>query len=128
QTAMDLWVLPLSGDKKPLPFLKTPFEEYDGQFSPDGKWIAYASNESGQFEIYVQPFPGPGGKFQISSNGGDQPRGNRNGKEISGVWPRSASPSAESLRRLKMTENPPIFPSTVRRVDKPTDPYKVWYS
>jgi serine/threonine protein kinase len=78
----DLWVLPISGDKKPFPFLKTPFDERDGQFSPDGKWIAYQSNESGRFEIYVQPFPGPGEKFRISENGGAQPRWNRNGKEI----------------------------------------------
>ena len=77
-----MWVLPVSGDKKPFPFLKTPFEEREGQFSPDGKWIAYQSNESGRFEIDVQPFPGPGGKFRISSNGGGQPRWNKNGKEI----------------------------------------------
>jgi len=70
------------GDKKPYPFLKTPFDERDGQFSPDGKWIAYESNESGRFEIYVQPFPGPGGKFQISASGGVQPRWNKNAKEI----------------------------------------------
>ena len=82
QTGFDLWVLPVFGDKKPFPFLKTPFEERNGQFSADGKWIAYQSNESGRFEIYVQPFPGPGGKFQISSNGGAQPRWNKNGKEI----------------------------------------------
>jgi serine/threonine protein kinase len=82
KTGWDLWTLPLFGDKKPFPFLKTPFEERDGQFSPDGKWIAYQSNESGRSEIYVQPFPGPGGKFQISSNGGAQVRWNKNGKEI----------------------------------------------
>jgi len=82
ETSFDLWVLPVSGDKKPFPFLKTPFEERNGQFSPDGKWIAYQSNESGRFEIYAQPFPGPGRKFQISGNGGAQPRWNKNGKEI----------------------------------------------
>jgi serine/threonine protein kinase len=82
QTGFDLWVLPLSGEKKPFPFLKTPFDERDGQFSPDGKWIAYQSNESGRFEIYVQPFPGPGRKFQISTNGGQQTRWNKNGAEI----------------------------------------------
>jgi len=82
ETGWDLWALPMFGDKKPFPFLKTPFEERDGQFSPDGKWIAYQSNESGRFEIYAQPFPGPGGKFQISSNGGAQPRWDKNGKEI----------------------------------------------
>jgi Tol biopolymer transport system component len=82
QTGYDLWVLPVSGDKKLFPFLKTPAAERDGQFSPDGKWIAFQSNESGRVEIYVQPFPGPGGKFQVSSNGGAQPRWNKNGKEI----------------------------------------------
>ena len=82
QTAVDLWVLPLSGDKKPFPFLKTPFDEVHGQFSSDGKWIAYESNESGRSEIYVQPFPGPGGKFQVSASGGTQARWNKNGKEI----------------------------------------------
>ena len=82
QTSWDLWVLPVSGGKKPFPFLTTPFQELNGQFSPGGNWIAYQSNESGRFEIYVQSFPGPGGKFQISSNGGAQPRWNKNGKEI----------------------------------------------
>jgi serine/threonine protein kinase len=82
QTGYDLWVLPMFGDKKPFPFLKTPFEEREGQFSPDGKWIAYQSNKSGQFEIYVQPFPGPGEEFRISTSGGAQPRWNKNGKEI----------------------------------------------
>jgi serine/threonine protein kinase len=82
QTGFDLWVLPVTGDKKPFPFLKTPFDERNGQFSPDGKWIAYQSNESGRFEIYVQPFPGPGRKFQLSGDGGAQPRWNRNSKEI----------------------------------------------
>ena len=81
-TGIDQWVMPLSGDKKPFPFAKTPFEEKDGQFSPDGKWIAYQSTESGRFEIYVQAFPGPGGKFQVSTNGGTQVRWNRNGKEL----------------------------------------------
>src|SRR5262249_27355632 len=82
QTRYDLWVLPLIDDMKPFPFLKTRFDEWQGQFSPDSKWVAYQSNESGQSEIYVQPFPGPGGKFQISTNGGAQPRWNKNGNEI----------------------------------------------
>jgi Tol biopolymer transport system component len=82
KSGMDLWLLPISGDKKPFVFLKTPFEERDGQFSPDGKWIAYQSNESGRFEIYARPFSGQGGKFQISTNGGAQPRWNKNGREI----------------------------------------------
>jgi serine/threonine protein kinase len=78
----DLWILPLSGDNKPRPFATTPFNEANAQFSPDGRWIAYQSDESGQYQIYVQPFPGPGGKWQVSNAGGTQPRWNRNGKEL----------------------------------------------
>jgi Tol biopolymer transport system component len=82
QTGSDLWVLPLTGDRKPFPVVQTEFQDRDGQFSPDGKWIAYQSNESGRFEIYVQPFPGPGAKTQISSNGGIQVRWRQDGKEL----------------------------------------------
>ena len=60
QTGLDIWALPLDGDKKPFEVVRTNFEERIAQFSPDGKWIAYQSNESGRYEIYVQPFPGPG--------------------------------------------------------------------
>ena len=60
----DLVALPMTGDRKPIVVVSTPFEERGGQFSPDGRWMAYQSNESGRFEIYVQPFPGPGGKWQ----------------------------------------------------------------
>ena len=78
----DLWVLPMSGDRKPVPFLQTPFNEYDGHFSPDGKWVAYVSDESGRFEIYVLPFMGNGGKTQISTAGGFLPRWRDDGKEL----------------------------------------------
>jgi Tol biopolymer transport system component/predicted Ser/Thr protein kinase len=81
-TGNDLFVLPLSGDRKPFPFLQTQFNEFAGQFSPDGRWVAYASNESGRYEVYVAPFPGPGGKWQISTAGGSFPRWRRDGAEI----------------------------------------------
>ena len=77
----------MDGDRKPFPVVQTTFEERDGQFSPDGKWIAYVSNESGRFEIYVQPFPGPGGKSLVSTTGGDQPRWRRDGRELFYVAP-----------------------------------------
>ena len=70
KTADDLWVLPMVGDRKPLVFLKTTFDERNGAFSPDGRWVAYQSNESGRREIYVRPFPGPGGQWQVSTAGG----------------------------------------------------------
>jgi serine/threonine protein kinase len=60
--SFDLWALPLEKDRKPFPVTQTSFNERSGQFSPDGKWIVYESDESGRYEIYVQPFPGPGGK------------------------------------------------------------------
>jgi Tol biopolymer transport system component len=82
KTDWDIWALPLDGDRQPIPVVRTKFEERDGQFSPDGKWIAYQSNESGQFEIYVQPFPGPGQKSRLSTNGGAQVRWRRDGKEL----------------------------------------------
>jgi len=81
-TGFDLFALPLFGDRKPIPFLQTQFNEGSGRFSPDGRWVAYASNESGRYEVYVAPFPGPGGKWQISTAGGDWPRWRSDGNEI----------------------------------------------
>jgi hypothetical protein len=82
KTGSDIWALPLDGDRKPFLVVQTNFNEREGQFSPDGKWIAYESNESGRYEIYVQPFPGPGGKVQVSASGGAQVRWRRDGKEL----------------------------------------------
>ncbi len=87
KTARDLWVLPMTGDRKPYPFLKTNFDEWRGRFSPDGRWVAYQSNESGRHEIYVRPFPGPGGQWQISTAGGISPTWSRNGAELYYVAP-----------------------------------------
>jgi hypothetical protein len=75
-------VLPLTGDRKPFPLLQTQFGEAAGRISPDGRWVAYRSNESGRNEIYVAPFPGPGGKWQISTAGGYYPRWRHDGSEI----------------------------------------------
>jgi eukaryotic-like serine/threonine-protein kinase len=86
-TGNDLLVLPLSGDRKPVPFLQTQFNEGAGHFSPDGRWVAYQSDESGKYEVYVAPFPGPAGKWQISTAGGQAPRWRRDGTEIFYVAP-----------------------------------------
>jgi len=80
-TQRDIWVLRMS-DRKAEPFLRTRFDESVPRFSPDGHWLAYISNESGRYEIYVQPFPGPGGKWQISTEGGTEPAWNPNGREL----------------------------------------------
>jgi eukaryotic-like serine/threonine-protein kinase len=79
--AGDVYVLPMD-DRKPKPFLATPFVEAFPAFSPDGRWVAYQSNESGRFEVYVQPFPGPGGKWQVSTVGGVRPRWSPKGREL----------------------------------------------
>ena len=81
KTNQDIWVLQLI-DHKAVPFIQTEFNEGGPQFSPDGHWLAYVSDESGRWEVYVQPYPGPGGKVQISSDGGKEPLWNRNGKEL----------------------------------------------
>jgi eukaryotic-like serine/threonine-protein kinase len=85
-TGTNIWVLPAPlgkpGAAKPYPFLEGSFNEGDAKFSPDGKWIAYDSDETGRFETYVTAFPGPGGKRQISTGGGGEPFWGRGGKEI----------------------------------------------
>ncbi|HUS13330.1 MAG TPA: protein kinase [Pyrinomonadaceae bacterium] len=78
----DLWILPLFGERKPMPFLQTKFFERGAKFSPDVRWIAYHSDESGKYEVYVQSFPPSGGKWQISPGGGTNPQWRRDGKEI----------------------------------------------
>ena len=80
-TGRDIWVLRLDG-RKAEPFVRTSFQEGAPAFSPDGRWLAYVSNESGVPEVYVQPYPGPGGKRQISTDGGTEPVWNRNGREL----------------------------------------------
>jgi dipeptidyl aminopeptidase/acylaminoacyl peptidase len=76
----DIWALPMSGERKPVAVVRTKFDERDAQFSPDGRWIAYQSNQSGRFEIYLQRFPGGGEPIPISTNGGAQVRWGRNGE------------------------------------------------
>ncbi|MBI4908008.1 MAG: serine/threonine-protein kinase [Acidobacteria bacterium] len=78
----DIWVMPLTGARKPVLFLQTPFDEGHAIFSPDGKWIAYDSTESGTDEVYVQPFPATGAKWQISKSGGARSRWRADGKEL----------------------------------------------
>ena len=81
-TNTDIWLLSLHQPYEMRPFKQTVAVERQGSLSPDGRWIAYASNESGRSEVYVEPVPGPGGHRQISVEGGDQPRWVRNGREI----------------------------------------------
>jgi hypothetical protein len=78
-----IWILPMQGDRTPQRFAASKFIQGSGRFSPDGKWVAYCSNESGQGnDVFVQPWPGPGPKIKISSEGGTDPIWSRNGKEL----------------------------------------------
>jgi Tol biopolymer transport system component len=84
----DIWAFRIGTGQEPFPVVQTPeFEERDAQFSPDAKWIAYASSESGRWEVYVQAFPGPGPKVAVSVNGGAQPRWRPDGKELFFIAP-----------------------------------------
>jgi Tol biopolymer transport system component len=78
----DIWIQPAEGRQPPRPFLQSPFHERWGRLSPDGRWLAYVSNESARNEVYVVPYPGPGGKWQVSTAGGSFPQWRADGKEI----------------------------------------------
>ena len=105
----DIWMLPIAGDRpstgsgrlepaegrKPVPLLQTPFLETNGRFSPDGRWIAYSSNESGRNEIYVAPASGQAGKWQVSTAGGGFPRWRRDVKELFYLAPDNKLMAAE---------------------------------
>jgi serine/threonine protein kinase/Tol biopolymer transport system component len=82
KTKGDLWLLPLTGDKKPVVYLQTEFDETDARFSPDGQWLAYASDENGKYEVFIQHVPRTGGKWQVSISGGAAPSWRRDGKEL----------------------------------------------
>jgi len=82
ETGNDIWSVPMSGDPTARPFLQTSFNEQDAEFSPDGRWVAFTSDESGRDEVYVVPFPEPGGRSLISTEGGTSPRWRRDGREI----------------------------------------------
>lgn len=90
RTQWDVWVVPANSDgvdRKPAIYLQTPFNEHHGQLSADGRWMAYASDESGRWEVYVGAFPARGGRWQISTGGGAEPRWRSDGKELYYVAP-----------------------------------------
>ena len=87
-TLDDIWIQELADPKRPRrPFVQTPASEFFPEFSPDGKWLAYSSNESGRIQVYVQPYPGPGPRVQISTDGGSAPAWTSNGAEIVYIAP-----------------------------------------
>jgi serine/threonine protein kinase len=111
----DIFLLQLS-DHKMIPLVQTQFNEFSGQISPDGRWLAYVSDESGKPEIYAQAFPSPGGNIQISANGGAQPRWRQDGKELfyiggdGKVW----AVGIKSGRTLEPSLPKPLFETHLR--------------
>jgi eukaryotic-like serine/threonine-protein kinase len=109
KTARDLWALPMQADGKPIPVVNSQFDERNGQFSPDGRWMAYHSDESGRFEIYVVPFPSGAGKWQISTAGGLSPRWRHDGKELFFVAPTGQMMAASvSASATSFVSAPPL--------------------
>jgi dipeptidyl aminopeptidase/acylaminoacyl peptidase len=82
RTKRDVWILPIREERRAAPFLRSEASEWQARFSPDGRWLAYVSDESGRHEVYVTAYPGPGGKRQVSKEGGTLPRWRRDGKEL----------------------------------------------
>ncbi|MGH9255893.1 MAG: protein kinase domain-containing protein [Vicinamibacterales bacterium] len=106
KTGADLWVLPLTGDRKPIPFLLSEFNEGHGRLSPNGVWMAYTSTETGRNEVYVQPFPASGAKWQISTSGGAQARWRRDGKELYYLAGASGGETTVMAVEVRTTESP----------------------
>ncbi|MFY9527600.1 MAG: hypothetical protein WAR24_01705, partial [Candidatus Acidiferrales bacterium] len=116
--AWSISIVPLQGDRKPRPFVQTAFLAAEPRFSPDGHWIAYTSEESGGQEVYVQPFPGPGGKWQVSTEGGARPVWARNGRELFYLMPSTPS----EIMSVEISIQPGFNASTPRSVaDVPTE-------
>jgi Tol biopolymer transport system component len=82
ETGWDVWVMPMDGKRQARPFAQTRFNEGSPRFSPDGRWLAYVSDETGRAEVYAQPFPGPGRRVRISADGGAVPIWSRDGREL----------------------------------------------
>jgi len=109
QTLQDIWMLPPAGTGSPRPFLETPFGEGAPAFSPDGRWVAYVSNESGRNEIYVRPYPGPGEKLTISTEGGSEPIWSRTGREL-------FYRNGDAMMSVGISAGPPLEVGSPRRL------------
>ena len=117
-TFEDISILPTQGSRQTVPFLRTQYSESQGRFSPDGRWVAYTSNESGRSEVYVRPFTPPGaalslagGKWQVSREGGSTPVWREDGREV--IF-RSALPGA--VMAVEVTPTPTAFAAGIPKL------------
>jgi dipeptidyl aminopeptidase/acylaminoacyl peptidase len=130
KTGSDIWSLAAAGDSTPTAVVQTPFDEDEAQFSPDGHWIAYRSNESGRPEVYIRPYTGPGNPQTVSTTGGSDPRWRRDGKElfyVSADRKLTAVPisMSSSPPRLTIGAPVPLFPTRMIIVGLPKPQYSV---
>ena len=134
ETAWDLWYLKRKEDGsgfEPVPFLQTSFSERAAKFSPDGRFVAYSSDESGRNDVYVRPFPGAEGMWQVSGNGGTQPRWSKDGKELFYVErdtlmtvAAATNPSFTSGAVTRLFQDAILFGTTVPRYDVSADGHR----
>jgi serine/threonine-protein kinase len=123
----DIWMLPLENDRKPVPLLQSSAHEFGGIVSPDGRWMAYSSDESGKFEINVVPFPARDGKWQISTGGGANPIWSRDGKElfyVNGTSLMAVKVSSQATFDYSVPKKLCDIPSTVQVFDVSSDAQK----
>jgi serine/threonine-protein kinase len=113
-TGADVWIVNADGPPSPRPFVVTPSSEKEAVFSPDGRFLAYVSDESGQFEVYVRPFPGPGTRVQVSTNGGTEPAWSPRGDEL-------FYRSGRQMAAVPVTRPP------AREFGRPTVLFEGWY-
>jgi Tol biopolymer transport system component len=120
------WVLPLFGDRKPFPYLHADFNQNNAKVSPNSQWLAYASDETGRYEIYVQTFPSPGAKQQISTSGGNYPVWSKDGKELYFIRPDQKMMAVETNadRKFQAGIPKPLFDARLTRLYTRSYP---WY-
>jgi Tol biopolymer transport system component len=122
----DIWVLSI-GDRKTRAVIHTAANEISPEFSPDGRWLAYVSNESGRHEVYVQPYPGPGERHLISTKGGEQPAWSRNGREMFYVQGGLLTPGGvPTLMSVKVATAPAFLAGTPEAVFESADLSTAW--
>jgi len=127
-TQSDVWMLPLSGEGQSIPYLNTPFNETSARLSRDSRWLAYRSDESGEYEIYVQSFPQPGKKLRVSTSGGEQPMWSKDGRKLYYLSPDSKLMAASiqfSSSSLEISERQVLFEAPLQVIDSLWRPYAV---
>jgi Tol biopolymer transport system component/DNA-binding winged helix-turn-helix (wHTH) protein len=115
KTGFDLWLVPLAPPRQPIPLAQTEFSERYAQFSPDGRWIAYTSDETGRTELYLQTLPPSGARWQVTTSGGDSPRWRRDGKELFYLAPdgRLMAMAVSGSSTFQASPPQPLFLATI---------------